>query len=87
MSIVQHVKTFIMEVIGHGQEQNLGKMFLIEWNISAEDTIKRNKSCISLAIVHSKGILLIKPYFDHIGGVPHSVDNNRYDLNLCENLI
>lgn len=33
-----------------------------------------NKSCISLAIVHSKGIPLVKPYFDHIGSVSHSVE-------------
>lgn len=35
-----------------------------------------NKSCISFAIIHSKGIPLVKPYFDHIGGISHSVDNN-----------
>ena len=26
-------------------------------------------------IVHSKGIPFVKPYFDHIGGISHSVDN------------
>ena len=31
---------------------------------------------VPLGIVHSKGIPLVKPYFDHIGGISHSVDNN-----------
>lgn len=35
-----------------------------------------HKSCISLVLVHSKGIPLVKPYFDQIGGISHSVDNN-----------
>ncbi len=37
-----------MEAIGDGRDQNPGIMFVIKWNLSETDIIKRNKSCISL---------------------------------------
>ena len=77
-----HAKIFIMEVIGAGQDRNRGTMFLIIWNTLEEDTIKTNKSCISLVIIHSKGIPLIKQNFAHIDGISHSVDNLRIWLEI-----
>lgn len=50
MWIMLHAKIFIMEVIGAGQDRNRGTMFLIIWNTLEEDTIKTNKSCISLLL-------------------------------------
>lgn len=46
-----------------------------EWDKVAFYKKDSLESCISLAIVHSKGIPLVSAYLPYIGGIPYSVDN------------
>lgn len=50
-------------------------MKMWKWNFFQKE-LCGDKSCISLTIIHSKGIPLVKPYFAYISGISHSVDNN-----------